>query len=60
MSAKNVALSIVYVLGAAKLVLEANGLSVLDEGLINDIANGVAAVVTAVGIYRNNRKSKSE
>lgn len=58
MEAKNVALAVVYVLGAAKLVLEANGISGLTEGLINDIANGVAAVVVAFGIFRNNRKEK--
>jgi uncharacterized membrane protein len=44
---------VVAVLGAIKLVTDAFGLVILDNNAINDIANGVAAIATSVGILIN-------
>lgn len=43
----------IAILGAIKLVTDAFGVTVLDDKSINDIANGIAAVATAVGILIN-------
>lgn len=46
----------VALLGAAKMVLQAFGYDVIDDTMINSIANGVAAVATFVGVMMSHRK----
>lgn len=43
-------------LGAAKIILQSQGIDVIDDNQINAIANGVAALMTIVGIIMSNRK----
>lgn len=43
----------IAILGAIKLVTDAFGMPILDGNAINDIANGIAAVATAIGILIN-------
>jgi uncharacterized membrane protein len=40
----------IAILGAAKLVTEAFGLQVISDDQVNSIANGLAALVTVVGV----------
>ncbi|MDD9268034.1 hypothetical protein ACFPES_13430 [Paenibacillus sp. GCM10023248] len=44
-------------LGAAKLILDAYGVNIIEDDDINAIANGVAALLSVVGIYTNHQKS---
>jgi hypothetical protein len=59
MKKRDIVTLLVALLGAVKLILEANGITVLDEGMINDIANGLATIVIAVGVFRNNINKKN-
>lgn len=43
----------IAVLGAVKLVTDAFGFQLLTDESINDISNGLAALVTVVGILMN-------
>lgn len=43
-------------LGAAKLILNAYGLDIIQDDDINAIANGVAALLSVVGVYTNHQK----
>ena len=43
----------IAVLGAVKLVTDAFGFQLLTDESINDISNGLAALVTVVGILIN-------
>lgn len=43
-------------LGAAKLILNAYGVELLQDADMNAIANGVAAILSVVGIYTNHQK----
>ncbi|MEC0227173.1 hypothetical protein [Paenibacillus alba] len=45
-------------LGAAKLILNAFGLDLIQDDTVNAIANGVAAVLSIVGVYANHQKSE--
>lgn len=47
---------IVSLLGAAKIVLEAFGIHIIDNGQINSIADGLASVLTIVGVFFNHKK----
>jgi len=38
------------ILGAAKLVTDAFGLQIISDEQINSIANGLAAIVTVIGV----------
>jgi len=49
----NVVTLIIAILGALKLVLEAAGYDIITDQNINDIANGIAALVTVVGVVIN-------
>ncbi len=40
----------VALLGAAKLVTDAFGLQLISDGQVNDIANGLATLITVVGV----------
>ena len=40
----------IAILGAAKLVTDAFGLQIITSDQINDIANGLAALATVVGV----------
>lgn len=46
----------ITVLGAAKIVLEAFNVDVINDDMINNIANGVAAIATIVGVFMSHRK----
>lgn len=50
---------LVAVLGAVKIVLQAFGIDVVTDQMINDIANGVAALVTIFGVVMSHRKPKA-
>ncbi|GGA02865.1 hypothetical protein GCM10008018_56170 [Paenibacillus marchantiophytorum] len=45
-------------LGAAKLILNAFGLELIHDEDMNAIANGVAAVISIIGVYANHQKSE--
>ncbi|WP_167388023.1 hypothetical protein [Paenibacillus ferrarius] len=45
-------------LGAAKLILNAFGLDLIQDDNMNAIANGVAAVLSIIGVYANHQKSE--
>lgn len=47
----------VAILGAAKLVLNAFGVDIISDNDINNIANGVAAVISIVGVYMNHHQT---
>ncbi|MCL6547533.1 MAG: hypothetical protein K6T30_01335 [Alicyclobacillus sp.] len=47
---RNVFSITVGLLGALKLILQAFGYNILTDQEVNDIANGVAAVVTVIGV----------
>lgn len=59
MNQRNVATIVVSLLGAAKLVLESFGISVIDNSQIDEIANGVSALVTVAGVVMTHIKPKS-
>lgn len=44
--------------GAAKLILDAFGVTILTDDTVNAIANGVAAVLSVVGVYTNHQKAE--
>lgn len=44
-------------IGAAKLILDAYGMDLIKDADMNAIANGVAALLSIVGIYTNHQKS---
>jgi uncharacterized membrane protein len=44
-------------IGAAKLILDAYGMDLIKNEDMNAIANGVAALLSVVGIYTNHQKS---
>ncbi|SDN72419.1 hypothetical protein SAMN04487897_104203 [Paenibacillus sp. yr247] len=44
-------------LGAAKLILNAYGLDIIHDDDMNAIANGVAALLSVIGVYTNHQKS---
>jgi uncharacterized membrane protein len=44
-------------IGAAKLILDAYGMDLIKDEDMNAIANGVAALLSVVGIYTNHQKS---
>lgn len=46
----------VAILGAAKLILNAFGLDIISDNDVNNIANGVAAVISIVGVYMNHHQ----
>jgi uncharacterized membrane protein len=52
----NVVSLTIAILGALKIVLEAFGVDLIDDQQINMIANGVAAVVTIVGVAISHKK----
>lgn len=54
----NIVTILVAVLGAVKIVLQAFGIDVITDQMINDIANGVAALVTIFGVVMSHRKPK--
>ncbi|WNR42115.1 hypothetical protein [Paenibacillus roseipurpureus] len=43
-------------LGAAKLILDAFGVTLLTDETVNAVANGVAAILSVVGVYTNHQK----
>lgn len=45
-------------LGAAKLILNAFGVDLISDDNVNAIANGVAALLSVVGVYTNHQKSE--
>ena len=45
-------------LGAAKLILNAFGLDLIQDDNMNAITNGVAAVLSIIGVYANHQKSE--
>lgn len=47
---------ILGLLGAAKLILNAYGLDIIQDDEMNAIANGVAAVLSVIGVYTNHQK----
>lgn len=53
----NIVSLVVALLGAAKLVLNAFGLDIITDQNINDIANGIAAIVTIAGVVMSHRKT---
>ena len=52
----NVVTLIIAILGALKLVLNAFGIDIITEQNINDIANGIAAIVTIAGVIMSHKK----
>ena len=44
---------VIAILGAVKLVTDAFGVQILTNDSINEIANGVSAVATVIGILIN-------
>jgi uncharacterized membrane protein len=52
----NIVTLVVAILGAAKIILQGFGLDIIQEDNINAIANGVAAVVTVVGVFKSHKK----
>ena len=52
----NVITLIIAILGALKLVLNAFGIDIITDQNINDIANGIAAIVTVVGVIISHKK----
>lgn len=48
----------IAILGAGKMILESFGVDLIDDNQINAIANGVAAIVTIVGVLMSHRKTK--
>jgi uncharacterized membrane protein len=59
MQSRNAVTITIGLLGAAKLVLDAFGVHIISDGQINDIANGVASLVTVVGVYMTHNKDTS-
>lgn len=53
----NIVTMTVAILGAGKMILESFGVDLIDDNQINEIANGVAAVVTIVGVIISHRKT---
>jgi hypothetical protein len=53
---RNYATIIVTLLGSLKLALEGFGYNIIDNGQINDIANGVSAVLTVAGVVMTHLK----
>lgn len=49
-SNRNIGTLAVAVLGAVKLILQAYGVQVINDQQIDAIANGLAAVITVVGV----------
>lgn len=49
---------IVALLGAAKIVLEAFGINVIDDDMIDKAANAVAAIITLLGVVMSHSKPK--
>ena len=45
-------------LGAAKLILDAFGMDLISNDNMNAIANGVAALLSVVGVYTNHQKEE--
>lgn len=54
----NIITIIVAVLGAVKIVLQAFGIDVVTDEQINQIANGIASIVTIFGVVMSHRKPK--
>lgn len=59
MQTRNVLTITIGLLGAAKLVLDAFGVHIISDAQVNDIANGVASLVTVVGVYMSHNKDTS-
>ena len=55
----NIVTLTIAILGALKIVLEAFKVDLIDDGQINSIANGVAAVATIVGVVISHSKQKA-
>ena len=51
---------IVALLGAAKIVLEAFGIDIITDDVINQASNAVAAIVAIVGVLISHRKPNKE
>ncbi|WP_200963533.1 hypothetical protein [Paenibacillus sp. Soil766] len=45
-------------LGAAKLILDAFGMDIITDETANAIANGVAALLSVIGVYTNHQKTE--
>ncbi|UFJ40106.1 hypothetical protein LOK74_19020 [Brevibacillus humidisoli] len=56
----NMVVLVTGLLGAAKLVLEAFGYSVISDDQINAIANGVAAAAAVLAAFLNNFKGEKD
>ncbi|MBX5436220.1 MAG: hypothetical protein IRZ33_03285 [Alicyclobacillaceae bacterium] len=56
MQNRNVFSITVALLGALKLILQAFGYNLMTDQEVNDIANGVAAVVTVIGVVMTHLK----
>lgn len=50
---------IVALLGAAKIVLEAFGLDIITDDVINQSSNAVAAIVAIIGVLMSHRKKET-
>lgn len=53
---RNLATLLIGILGAAKLILQAFGLDVITNQQVDAIANGVAAIVTVIGVIMTHIK----
>lgn len=56
----NVVSVTVAILGAFKLILESFQIDLIDDNQINAISNGVAAIITIVGVLMSHRKKGDE
>lgn len=55
-SNRNIVTLTVAILGAVKLILQAYGVQVINDQQIDAIANGLAAVITVVGVLLTHTK----
>ena len=58
--AVDISVIVLSVLGSAKLILEAFGISGIQDADLNSVANGVAGLFTIVGAVKGSRKVKGK
>lgn len=56
---RNIATLMVAIVGAGKLILQAFGVDLITEQQIDALANGIAAVITIVGVVMTHVKRRA-
>jgi uncharacterized membrane protein len=56
---RNLTTLLIAILGAVKLILQAFGVDIITSQQVDDIANGIAALVTVIGVIMTHLKRPS-